>query len=291
MSGLRRRDVLAGLGCAAAAPRVAWARLPGVEDALRAVGDARYIAIGERHDNPVHHRVQADLVAALQPAGIAFEMIPREREWLVNDLRFQGASRAELAEALDWADSGWPDFAHYAPILEAAPGAYIAGGGLSRKTMAAIHEKGASGLGPDMTARYWLDEPFLPEVEAAMLDEQFDAHCGLLDRARLGSMVAVQRAWDAAYAEAWRRASLRSGGGRAVLICGNVHARLQTGAPGYLSHAIRHTVPEATVASIGQTEEGDDPVPAGFYTATIRLPRPDRADPCERMRTRMRQSE
>jgi len=291
MSGVRRRDVLAGLGCAAVAPRGAWARPSDMDAALRAVGDARYIAIGERHDNPAHHAVQADLVAALQPAGIAFEMIPREREWIVNDLRFQGASRADLAEALDWADSGWPDFALYAPILEAAPDAYIAGGGLSRETMAAVYEQGAAGLGPEMAARYLLDEPLLPEVEAAMLDEQFDAHCGLLDRDRLGSMVAVQRAWDAAYAEAWRRASLRGGGGRAVLICGNVHARLETGAPAYLAHAIRHAGREATVAAIGQTEEGEDAVPATFYTATIRSPRPERADACEQIRARMHGAE
>src|SRR5512145_3183951 len=39
---------------------------------------ARYVLLGERHDNPDHHRVQATLVRALLAAGrrpaVAFEM-------------------------------------------------------------------------------------------------------------------------------------------------------------------------------------------------------------------------
>lgn len=280
MTALRRRDFLAVSGCAALAPRAARARVSGVAGALRAVGDARYVAIGERHDNPDHHGVQAALVAALRPAGIAFEMIPREREDAVNRLRRAGASRADLAEALDWDASGWPAFSLYAPIMEAAPDAYIAGGGLSAETLAAVHAGGPTGLGAAMTARYRLDEPLPPGIEAMMLDEQYDAHCAVIDRARLAPMVAVQRAWDAAYAEAWHRASRRGGGdGRAVLICGNAHARLGIGAPACLSRA----VPGAQVAAIGQAEEGDA-MPADAYTAVIRAPRRARGDPCERMR-------
>ena len=283
---LHRRGFLAVAGCAALVPHAAYARVAGIEGALAATGDARFVAIGERHDNPAHQAGQAALVKALQPAGIAFEMIPHEHEETVNRLRREGASREAIAAALDWAQSGWPDFPRYAAILEAAPEAYIAGGGLSRETLSAVHAEGAPGLGPEMTARYGLDASLSPAVGAAMLDEQYEAHCGLLDRARLAPMVAVQRAWDAAYAEAWRRAGLR-GEGRAVLICGNVHARMETGSPAYLARAM----PDTIIAAIGQTEEGDGFPPAGFYTATLQAPRPEREDACERMRASMGRSE
>jgi len=277
-----RRRILLGLGSAALVPTVSIAASGEIDEVLDAIGDARFVAIGERHDNPEHHAVQAALVRALRPTGIAFEMIPQAREETVNRLRLDGASRQDLASALDWEKSGWPDFSLYAPILEAAPQAYVAGGGLSPETMSALYGKGAPGLGEEMTARYGLDEALSSDVEAAMLNEQYDAHCGLLDRAKLSPMVAVQRAWDAAYAEAWRRAGL-SGGGRAVLICGNAHARLEYGAPAYLARAM----PRTTIAAIGQTEEGDAPSPEGLYTATIRSGRPERSDPCERMRESM----
>ena len=275
-----RRGVLAGIGGAMLVPSLATAS--DIDRVLAAIGDARFVAIGERHDNPAHHEVQAALVAALKPSGLAFEMIPQADEDKVNRLRRDGASREALAAALDWENSGWPDFRHYAPILEAAPDAYVAGGGLSRETMRAIYAKGASGLGDEMTARYGLDEPLPPETEAAMLNEQYEAHCGLLDRAKLTPMVAVQRAWDAAYAEAWRQAGAR-GGGRAVLICGNAHARLEMGAPAYL----RRAMPSASIAAVGQAEEGDAAASGDLYTTTISSPAPERGDPCDEMRKAM----
>lgn len=251
----------------------------GLPDAL---AEADFVAIGERHDNPDHHRKQAEIVAELAPAGIAFEMIPRAKEALVNELRGAGATAAEIGAEIEWAESGWPDWSHYAPILEAAPKAYIAGGGLSKAELGAIYAQGAAGLGEELAARYGLTDPLEEAVRTAMLEEQFDAHCGMLDRARLDPMIEVQRAWDAAYAEAWRRAS-QKGGGRAVLICGNAHARLDRGAPAYLAKA----APGKRIASVGMLEEGDPPLAPGAYTVTFVSPRPERGDPCERMREAM----
>src|SRR4051794_8681519 len=86
---------------------------------------ADIVVLGEIHDNPDHHRNQAEIVAALQPAALVFEMIPQAREDEVNTLRSEGASPDAIAKALDWTASGWPDFSFYAPILEAAPKARI----------------------------------------------------------------------------------------------------------------------------------------------------------------------
>ncbi len=279
---MNRRQIVIGMGGAALIAATPLNARDGVAGAVEIVTGATHIAIGERHDNPDHHAKQAEIVAALRPRGLAFEMIPQDREATVNALRRDGASLDVIGEALDWEDSGWPNWSLYAPILAAAPDAYIAGGGLSKAALRRLYAEGAPGLGPRMTARYGLDEPLDPQIKTVMLDEQYAAHCEMLDRAKLGPMVAVQRAWDAAYAEAWWRAGLR-GGGVSVLICGNAHARLDQAAPAYLSRV----EPQARIASIGQLETGDEPVGTNIYTATTISPPPERGDPCEKMRAMM----
>lgn len=280
---MNRRGFLGVAGAAALMPRAAFAS--EIEAAVAAVEGADFIAIGERHDNPDHHRLQAALVAALAPAGLAFEMIPLAMEETVNRLRADGASREMLGEALEWEARGWPDFDLYAPILEAVPQAYVAGGNLSRETIGAIYERGAVGAGDDLAERYGLAEPLSDDLRAEMLDEQYAAHCEMMPRERLGGMVDVQRAWDAAYADALYRAQVR-GGGRAVLICGNAHARLDRGAPAYLSRAF----PDARIAAIGMMEDGED-APEGQFTVTLSAPAPEREDACEQMRRAMEKAE
>ena len=276
---MNRRGFLALSGGAVLAPSFSFAA--SVSEAVAAVQGADFVAIGEFHDNPEHHELQAKLVAALAPAGLAFEMIPQAMEETVNRLRADGVSRAALGEALEWEARGWPDWSLYAPILEAAPEAYVAGGGLAKADLGAVYAKGAVGIGEVLAKRYALAEPLPEAMRTDMLDVQFEAHCGMIEREKLGAMVEVQRAWDAAYAEAWHRAGI-AGGGLSVLICGNAHARLDRGAPAYLSRAF----PDAKVASIGLLEDGVE-VGEGEFTVTLSAAAPERADPCEQMRQAM----
>ena len=92
-----------------------------VREVVAAGRAADIVILGEIHDNPAHHATQAAVVAALRPAALVFEMIPQAREAEVNTLREEGAGRDAIAAALDWAKTGWPDFAYYAAILEAVP--------------------------------------------------------------------------------------------------------------------------------------------------------------------------
>lgn len=273
---MNRRGFCAAAAALIVAPRVSVAAT--VADAVRAVDFADYIAIGERHDNPGHHRIQAELVAALSPKGMAFEMIPQSLEATANEVRASGGSRAELGEALKWAESNWPDWSLYAPILEAAPEAYVAGGGISKSALGAVYSKGAVGVGDDLAERYGLTEQLPADMRVEMIEIQYAAHCELVGREKLGAMVEVQRAWDAAYAEAWWRAG-QEGGGRSILICGNEHARFDRGAPAYLARAF----PDAKIASIGLME-GDEPDSDTAFTITLSAFAPEREDPCERMR-------
>jgi hypothetical protein len=75
----------------------------------------------------------------------------------VNELRAQGADRAALADALDWAESGWPDFAFYAEIMEAAPNAQIFGAGQPSADVRRAMLEGAAGVSDRTASIYGLD--------------------------------------------------------------------------------------------------------------------------------------
>jgi uncharacterized iron-regulated protein len=254
---------------------VAWAS--SVEDFVGAVSDANIVILGEVHDNPAHHVNQAAIVAALQPAAIVFEMIPQERESRVNELRAEGASREAIAEALEWDESGWPDFDFYAPILEAAPEARIFGAGQPIADVRRAMVEGAAGpFGPD-AAIYGLDQPLDPEEQALREERMDDAHCETLPDEVLPGMVEAQRFRNAGLADATLWARTMTGGGQIVVITGNAHADLVRGMP----EALRTADPEANVVSLGQLEAEPGEAAADAYDYVLVTDAPERPDPCE----------
>ena len=96
---------------------------------MKALPRADVVLLGEVHDNSIHHQHQARAVEALQPSALVLEMLSPEQARTANLMA--EASTDELAVALDWASSGWPDFQMYAPIFSASD-ARIYGGALPR---------------------------------------------------------------------------------------------------------------------------------------------------------------
>lgn len=257
-----------------AAANVLTADAKGVERFLEMVRDTDIVVIGEIHDNPAHHRVQAEIVAALQPAAIVFEMIPQEHEATVNELRAQGADRAALAAALDWEASGWPDFGYYARILEAAPQAQVFGAGQPMADVRRSMVEGAAGVfGPDASI-YGLDQPLPPEEQAAREAIQAAAHCDQLAPETLPGMVEAQRFRDAGLADAALWARVMTGGGQVVVITGSAHADKVRGMPAMIALAD----PETSVVALGQFESAPDAEEA-FDMAFV-APAAEREDPC-----------
>jgi uncharacterized iron-regulated protein len=249
-------------------------RAQGIEAVLGDARDADVVLLGEIHDNPDHHRVQAEMVAALKPAALVFEMVPEGLAAAANDARSAGADRASLARALDWRARGWPDFALYAPIFEAAPGAVVYGGGREAADVRAASERGAAAaFGPE-AARYGL-ETLLPADETRAREaEMAAAHCGMLPEAALPGMVEVQRFRDAALAETALRA-LREQGPPVVVIAGNGHVDAARGAPA----ALRLADSDVRIFALGQGETGQHDDDARF-DAVLVSPPAARDDPC-----------
>ena len=234
-----------------------------------ALPEADVVFLGEVHDNPWHHENQAEAVRALAPRAIVFEMISPDMAAQITPELIR--DKAALAEVLNWAESGWPDFGMYYPIFTAVSGVKIYGAQVPREAVR------AAVMGGDVVAsfgaggeRYGLATPLSATEQAAREAGQMEAHCNALPKDLLPGMVLGQRLRDAVMARAIVRAYEETGG-PVVVITGNGHARTDWGAPRLLPKELR-------VRSIGQVERGSEDTPP--HDLWIVTPEAERDDPC-----------
>jgi len=236
--------------------------------------DADVVVMGEAHDTAAHHLNQAAWIARMRPSAVVFEMLPSELGDVATERA--GAAADDLAAALRWAERGWPDFALYAPVFDAAAGAEIFGAEAPRATVAAAANDGAwVAFGAEDAFGLSTD---LPDAELqARMALQDAAHCGLLPEEMLPGMVEAQRLRDAWLAQAVLDALSETGGPVAV-VTGNGHARIDWGVPALL----RAARPELRVTSIGQFANPDVNAP---YDHVVVSPMAEtEGDPCAALR-------
>ncbi|MBS8227006.1 hypothetical protein DYI42_12255 [Vannielia litorea] len=239
---------------------------------------ADVVVLGEIHDNPGHHQRQAELIVQIGPAAVVFEMLTPEQAGTINSM-----GQAD-PEAIDWAESGWPDFALYAPVFAATEGLQHYGAMLPRPLVRRAFAEPPEQL---FAAIWQGDGPppdfgladHLPEVEQAEREAgQMASHCDALPPEILPGFVAAQRLRDAALAGEALRA-LAETGGPVVVIAGNGHAREDWGVPALLAR-----LPDAPqVASLGQFEGEAAEADAPFDATALSPPTP-RDDPCRAFR-------
>jgi uncharacterized iron-regulated protein len=231
---------------------------------------ANVVFLGEVHDNPASHARQAELVGAVRPRALVFEMLTEAQvEKITPELRRDGTA---LGLALGWDEAGWPDFAMYYPIFAAAPEAGIYAAAVPREAARAAMQAGmAESFGAEAAA-YGLDAA-LPEAQQDAREAmQFEAHCEALPEEMLPVMVDLQRLRDAVLARAVKRA-LDETGGPVAVIAGNGHARKDWGAPAALGR-----VSDVPVFALGIVEPGGE---EGAFDAVETVPAVEREDPCE----------
>jgi uncharacterized iron-regulated protein len=252
------------------------------------VARARFVLLGEKHDNPDHHRLQVEMVtvAVDQPGvgrpALALEMLDVGAQPALDRWRSGASQNADaFAEAVDWTKGGW-DWSMYRSIV--AKGLEldmpILAANLSRDQARAIVKQG--------TAAPALDGLTLPELSAPQLaeleQELRDSHCGMLPEQILPGMVLAQRARDAMMAK-----QLRLGRHGAVLIAGTGHVRTDRGVGAILGEPAEEVL---TLAWLEVRRGVDDP--AQYYTSRSGeeapfdylwfTPRLDEKDHCEELR-------
>jgi uncharacterized iron-regulated protein len=254
------------------------------EDQLMAeAASARWVLIGEKHDNAEHHRLQARVVGALGESGrrfaVVWEMAEPEQQGALGRARLENV--AGLGQELDWEARGWPAWSEYQPIAEQALAHTMPmfAGKPSRSILKGFSRGEA--LPPELAAAIEGTPTYTPDVAAEVRAEMAANHCGALPETALGPMVQVQWLWDATMA-AGLRAARRSAPdiGGAILIAGSGHVREDRAVPWHLP-GDSLSIALVEVAR-GQEEASDygafDPRLYDFVWFTARV---DEKDPCE----------
>jgi uncharacterized iron-regulated protein len=249
----------------------AWAETPAIQPNAQML-QADIVILGEVHDNPYHHRGQAELIEQLKPKAVVFEMLsPAQAD------TFNSGPRDDLdaaALAMDWANSGWPEFDLYRPVFAALGDIPVVGAAAPRNEVRAAFEAGAAITFGEGAALFGLDKPLPKEELAQRRTMQFDAHCAAMPLEMMGGMVEAQRLRDALFSKSALDA-FEAVGGPIVVIAGNGHARQDWGMPAAIAVAAQ----DVTVHAAGFVEHpdtADDP----RFDITFPTPPAQRDDPC-----------
>ncbi|WP_299391145.1 ChaN family lipoprotein [Pelagibius sp.] len=255
-------------------------------DLVAAAARAKWVLLGEKHDNPEHHRLQARIVDAIGAAGrrpaVVWEMAEPAH---AQTLRAATARTVDgLGDALSWEARGWPAWSSYRPIAEAAlkHGMTMAPGNASPEATRAV------GRGEPLTAAEIERLNWTLEYSEAQLDELTgilaDSHCRMLPERMLPGMADVQRLRDA-----WMSASLREAdsGDGAILIAGGQHVREDWGVPWRLGEDVFSLAIIEVVRGeeIAETYSSFDEAKFDFVWFTARV---DEEDLCEKFRRQMK---
>lgn len=251
-----------------------------------------YVLLGEKHDNPDHHALQARVLRSMIDGGrkpvVAFEMFDVDAQSAIDTSRREHPrDAAAIARAVSWEKSGWPPWDQYAPIAQLAldAGLPLVATGLPRSRMRALMKP----AGDDGGAPEPIDEgtPLDAGQEASLREELRESHCGHLPEAHIGAMIRFQRARDASMAQALIGALNAMHADDGVLIAGTGHTRRDRGAGRDLS--VRD--PKRAVTSIAFAEveaaKREPPAYASRWNATSLpfdfvwfTPRATDEDPC-----------
>ena len=241
---------------AAARPAVAWStrldvghplvgriwsvRAARFVDEAQVLGGLRgNVLLGEKHDNPDHHALQARVLGALVAAGrtpvVAFEMFDVDDQAAIEVARREHPrDAAALARAVHWETSGWPPWGDYAPIAQVALDASlpIVATGLPRSRMRTLMMPAGAVAAADGGGAEPIDEgtPLDAAQESSLREELKESHCGHLPDARVGAMIRFQRARDASMATTLIAAERAAHAQDGVLIAGTGHTRRDRGA-------------------------------------------------------------
>ncbi len=257
---------------------------------------ASVVLLGEIHDNPDHHRIQAALLRAFakgrRPApAVLFEMIETDRRKALDALAGKkGLTADEVFDAVRWEKSGWPPRKLYMPLMRAvvALGRLPRPAGLPAEEVRAISRKGLSSL-PEKMRRAMRLSPLPERLRRELEREIVKSHCDMIPLSAARAMSGVQRMRDALMARellAGYRAR-----GSAVLIAGGGHVRHDRAVPLYLARMGGAPRPFVVWMAEARKEARDiagllpeNTRPADLADVIIVTPRARRKDPCEEFR-------
>ncbi len=268
------------------------ARLIGEAELHTSIQFSDTVMIGEYHDNPQHHRLQATIISRLpgKKAIVGFEQLDDEQKPKLDNYLKESSDDAEgLGEAVGWKKSGWPPYPYYKPIFAAilTKKWHITPLMFARQKTKAIFKEGYPAIFDKQEIKeLGLMNAFPKAVIEYRAGLMNDAHCGMMPAKILLPLVSAQIAKDAYMAQSLHR---QIEGKRGVVIAGNGHVRKDWGIPVFLAK-LR---PKSKITVISIIEVDPKKLdPSQYLEASVNLSdyvvftaAYSRTDPCERMKT------
>ncbi len=249
-----------------------------------AVLEHRFILLGETHDNPDHHHVQAEVLNGLAGAGqkpaVVMEMLARET-WQDQPAFWTDLKLLQQQAAAQ--DQRWP-WDLYTPLLQSVVdhGLELVAGNVKRKTLHTRVQANGPDWHQELGTRY-----SIPMHGLGLLEQEIaESHCGYVDTGHLPFMVEAQLLRDHAMTSA-----LVNSPAPAVLVAGRGHVRNDYAVPVQLRNACRCD----SVLSIALLPvHPDAPRPEDYlqgsrnaYDILYFTPSHTREDPCEKFKQQL----
>jgi uncharacterized iron-regulated protein len=224
------------------------------------------VLVGEQHDNPDHHALQLWLLrqlAAQRPQGsLLMEMLNPDQQAKVDAAQAAiraGQPPADLYQALSW-QANWDWGVYGALVTYALRQPYpLLSANLDRAQIMQIYQQRPMLSGEASTTQ---------QVQATLLADIRESHCGMLPEAQMPAMLAVQQQRDRRMAE-----RLLAAPTPALLLAGAFHVRKDLGVPLHLKDlGAGQGNAVLVLAEVGKTVSADS---ADFVWYTAAQPEQD----------------
>ncbi|MGB0734349.1 MAG: ChaN family lipoprotein, partial [Pontibacterium sp.] len=203
---------------------------------LNTLNQYNTILVGETHNNPAHHQIEAWLLQQLfsteQPPAVVFEMLDSSQDKGLHQLRYTSKFPTEndIKDILNWNEKSWP-WERYKQQISIS--VYRSPQTLSGNfTRAQVNSLLSGQIPADVNAELNSVNTISNDVKAIHLDTIYEQHCRLAPKDSLTPFVTVQLARDAKMAKALDKGLTESG--KAVLIAGAFHTDKTLGVPLHL---------------------------------------------------------
>jgi uncharacterized iron-regulated protein len=275
------------------------------DSVLEQLAGADVVYLGETHDNPRHHAIQQEIVAALlahgRKPGIGLEMAGTEQTgYLVDYVHGQsvdpGAVEADakrLRQRLGWDAARAVHWERYGPLVELARSARLPlfGIDLPPALRLRLQRAGHEGLLPVELAQLPATAAREPDYRALMLDRLKGAHCGYGTPQSVARLYATWVARNDAMAAAIVAGSDSAEHRPIVVIVGAGHVQHARG----VQRRVAELRPALHQVNLGLHEVADQAQPLADYLAPLHFagtdfgplhellwltPRQTREDPC-----------
>ena len=252
--------------------------IPLTPDMIQQLKSAEIILIGETHDHPKHHQIQAALIRRIKPKTVAFEMFDQHQTKVLSQL--DQLDPKTWDQALTWTHRGWPDFELYRPIFDAALDvkARLIPAHPTRDVLHPLMM--GQNLSDQLIADLKLDTPLPPKDREALVDIITRAHCGHANEMIVQAMMKAQRLKDA-----WMSRALIEAEYPVILIVGRGHTDPRWGIPWTLPQLSTGSLPSLQVVNLTPEQLEEDSTDKQI---DIHVPAHRKDDPCERFREQLK---